>query len=49
MPLKMILAVAKGIRPMCKEIDVWLFQFQGKIICDDCIKELEDKLEREGT
>lgn len=45
MALKAILAIVKGICPRCKEPDVWLFSWKGEIICDDCIRELEQENE----
>lgn len=42
--LKMQLAIAKGNCDLCNEND-WLFQINGKLVCDDCATKIELELD----
>lgn len=48
MPLKMLLAIGKGTCGLCKDEDVWLYSYEGKIRCDECVIAAE-RLENQET
>lgn len=42
MPLKMVLATYKGECMKCHEQDRWLYHYKTELICDDCLREIEN-------